>query len=201
MGESTNGTIDKKRAAPKRPSLLLTIDRGVGLIETLLNYIGVTFIILLMLLVFAQVIARSPLFRSPIVGYLDFMEMMMVLLVFLTLAYCQREGGHIRVELFMTRVLKEGSRRYHAVEFLFLLLSLMTFGFIVIHSLEGALYARQVGDSTLTIYMPTWPFRMAVVIGSLVLCLRFLVQMAWSATWAIRGVEKTTVLLGAEREA
>jgi len=104
------------------------------------------------------------------------MELLMVPLVFLCIAYCQREDGHIRVQLFMTKLLGEG-QSYRAVESLVLLLSLVTFGIIAYYSVTGMVYAYKVGDATLHILFPTWPPRLAVALGSFFLCIRFIIQL------------------------
>jgi len=172
-----------------RSSLLGYADRGFGAIERWLGYLGMTFLIGLMVMVVFEVVARY-VFGNPIVGYIDIMEMMMAVLVFLTLAYCQREGGHIRLELFMTRVLK-GGRRYHRIEFFHLLLSLACFAVIAFSSLKGALHAYTVGDVSNVLYWPLWPSRMLVAIGAIFLCVRFILQMFHSLSQVVVRVKKT----------
>lgn len=199
MEERIDRVADQKKTVTGRFSLLGLLERGAGATDRWLNYIGVSFVIFLMLLVLSQVVARY-FFNSPIRGYIDAMEMMMVVLVFLTLAYCQGKGGHIRVELFMTRVLKEGSRRYHVVEFLHLLLSLVAFALIAIYGAKEALDAYPSSGLSLTVFWPTWPARMVLAVGSIFLCVRLIVQMIQNLNWAVVGVKKTE-LLGAEREA
>jgi len=173
----------------ERSSLLGNADRGFGALERWLGYLGMTFLIGLMTMVVVEVVARY-VFGSPIMGYIDIMRMMMAVLVFLTLAYCQREGGHIRMELFMTRVLK-GGRRYHLVEFSHLLLSLAGFTVIAISSLNGALQAYNVGDVTSVLYWPIWPAKLLVGIGATFLCVRFILQMFYSMGQVVVGVKKT----------
>lgn len=171
-----------------RSSPLDYTHRGLGFVETWLAYAGMVFLIGLMGMVVMEVFLRY-VFNNPIQGYIDIMEMMMVALVFLTLAYCQREGGHIRMEMFMTRVLV-GGRRYHAVEFFHLALSLAAFGMIAYFSTNEVFHAYEIGDVTMTVHLPTWPARVTVALGSIVLCLRFILQMFTSARHVAVGISR-----------
>ena len=187
--ERTEKAAGEEVAVSERSSLLDYTDRGFGAVERWLGYLGMIFLIGLMAMVVFEVVARY-VFNRPMHGYIDIMEMMMVLLVFLTLAYCQREGGHIRMELFMTRVLR-GGRRYHLAEFFHLLISLAGFGIIALFAVVETLHAREVGDSTMTIYLPTWPVRLLAAIGAIFLCLRFILQMVQSLREVAVGVKRT----------
>ena len=46
-----------------------------------------------------QVIGRV-VFQTPIYGYSDMIEQIMTIFAFLAIAYTQRLGGHVRMELF-----------------------------------------------------------------------------------------------------
>jgi len=186
--ERTEDTAHKEIVVAARSSPLDSIDRGLSAIERWLGYFGMICLIGLMAMVVFEVVARY-VFNHPMQGYIDIMEMMMVLLVFLSLAYCQREEGHIRMEIFMTRVLVRG-RRYHAAEFFHLLISLAGFGLIAVFAVVQTLHAREVGDSTMTIYLPTWPVRMLAATGAIFLCLRFVLQMFQSARYVLFGVRE-----------
>lgn len=170
-GKAAGGAV----AVSGRSSTRNYADRWLSALERWLNYLGMVVLIGLMAMVVFEVVARY-IFRSPIQGYIDIMEMMMAVLVFLTLAYCQHTGGHIRMEMFMTRVLV-GGRRYQVFEFFHLLVSLVAFGLIAFFSAKTALEGYFTGDVTMTIHLATWPVRMLTAIGSIVLCLRFIMQM------------------------
>ena len=186
--ERTEEVMARGVAVSERSSPLDYTDRKFSAIERWLGYLGMTFLIGLMAMVVVEVVARY-VFNRPMHGYIDIMEMMMALLVFLTLAYCQHEGGHIRMEMFMTRVLKEG-RRYHVAEFFHLLISVVGFSIIAFFSLKEAQHAYAINDLSLTIYLPTWPAKMATAIGSIFLCLRFVMQMFQSVTQVVVGVRR-----------
>ena len=158
-----------------RSSLLENVDSWFAVAENLLNYGGMLVIIALITMVVIHVTGRY-IFNHPIQGYIDIMEMMMAVLVFLTLALSQREGGHIRMDMFMERVIK-GGLPYKINEFIQLLVSLLGFAVIAIFSAVWAFNAYKIGDTTMTVFMPTWPARALVAIGSIFLCFRFIIQM------------------------
>ena len=158
----------------KRVPYATRIERVVSVIETWLNYVGVYLIMFLMFFATGGVIGRY-FFNRPFSGYWDLAEMMLVAVVFFGIAYTQRTGGHIRVELFLTRAIR--GRAYHIIEFFTSLLSLVVFAFIASNGLERALYSYAHGDVTAAVLWPTWPSMMCVPIGSFLLCIRFFIQM------------------------
>jgi len=178
---------ESQTIAPKRSSPLARIVGGSESIDTWLNYLGMVFTVALMMNTVVQVVARW-VFNSPIKGYIDLEEMLMALLVFLSAAYCQLKGGNIRFEMFMTDVLKEG-RAYHAVEVIWLLISLLGFAMIAIFSLGAAIHAYAISDVTMTVHWPVWPAMFGAAIGSIFLCVRLLIQTIQHASWTVLGTK------------
>ena len=178
---------ESQTIAPKRSSPLARIVGGSESIDTWLNYLGMVFTVALMMNTVVQVVARW-VFNSPIKGYIDLEEMLMALLVFLSAAYCQLKGGNIRFEMFMTDVLKEG-RVYHAVEVIWLLISLLGFAMIAIFSLGAAIHAYAISDVTMTVHWPVWPAMFGAAIGSIFLCVRLLIQTIQHASWTVLGTK------------
>jgi TRAP-type C4-dicarboxylate transport system permease small subunit len=178
-------TIDKPidKDSRQRHTFKLSTLEKFGVIDKWLNYVGVSFTVLLMLMTVINVAGRY-LLNSPVRAYVDSMEMMMALLVFLCLAYCQWKGGHIRFELFMTQVLKSG-RRYYLVESVNSLLAASGFALIAIYSLKTAIHAYVIHDVTIGVYLPIWPAKMGVALGSIFLFVRFTMQILSSLTKAV----------------
>jgi len=175
-----------KAAGEKRATLFERIVKKSEAVDTGLNYLGVTFTVLLMVMTVVNVVGRY-VFNEPVMAYVDVMQMMMALLVFLTLAYSQLKDGQIRFDLFMTRILK-GGRRYHVMESVHLFLALATFAVIAVYSADSAMNAYETQDATLTVLLPTWPARAGVAIGSIGLCLRLFFQLVQNIGWAVSGV-------------
>lgn len=194
--ERKEEATEEEVTVSKRFSPLDNTDRGLGTIGAWLAYAGVVCLIGLMGMVVFEVVARY-LFNKPFQGYIDIMEMMMVALVFLTLAYCQRTGGHIRMEIFMSRVLV-GGRRYYVAEFFHLFVSLVGFGIIAYFAVNEIFHAYEIGDVTMTVRLPTWPARITMALGSIVLCLRFILQMSQSARYVVFGGKEPRMKEGVE---
>ena len=184
MEKDTEKGADLETVAWRRFPFAVYIERGVSVIETALNYIGVSLIMFLMLFATGGVLGRY-FFNRPFTGYWDMAEMMLAALVFFGIAYTQRMGGHIRVEMFLTRAIR--GRSYHIAEFLTLVLSLGVFAFIAFYGLRRALYAWASGDVTPSMLWPAWPPMMCVAIGSFLLCARFMIEMFQHVVQALSG--------------
>jgi len=126
-------------------------------------------------------------FNYPIPGHVEIVELIMAAIVFLGIAYTQREGGHVGMELFVTYVLK--GRIYHIFEAIVTVLSLFVFIFITIYSFKSTLFSFEVGDSTPFLYWPTWPSKLTIPIGSFFLCIRFIIELIEHISQAIVGIE------------
>ena len=187
MEERKGGTVVQGTGATRRSSPFTFILRRSEAADTWLNYFGMVFIILLMLMTLVNVAGRL-LLNRPFKGYIDAEEMMMALLVFLSLAYCQLKKGNIRFELFMTKVLKEG-RPYHLAEVFYLLIALLGFAMIAVYSLQTAIHSYVIQDVTPSVHWPIWPARLGTAIGSIFLCVRLIIQIIQNATWAVAGTK------------
>lgn len=149
-------------------------------IEKVVKYTGNTFTgfggVMFMALMFlgaGDVIGRY-LFNKPIMGTMEASEIMMAGIVLLSWAYTQRTGGHVRVELFISRY----STRLKAIaNFLTTFLALILFSVIVWKSFEIAM--KFLGEHRVfqTLPGPSAPYHFFVPIGAFLLCLQFIVQM------------------------
>lgn len=160
-------------------SLLSRIDRAYLRIESVLNLIGGVTIIVLVLMAVWNVLGRK-LFNAPVPGYVDWTEQFMILFAFLGLAYCQREGGHIRMDIVVMRL---KGRPLWLAEFLSVLFMLLvTTGLIYgawHHFLRSfdwdmALFSR---DSSIDIGLPLWPAKLIVPVAFALLWVRLVLQL------------------------
>ncbi len=78
-------------------SALSRSDRALLRLEAALNLASGIIIFALVCLAVYNVLGRK-LFNAPVPGYIDWTEQFMAAFAFLGLAYCQREGGHIRMD-------------------------------------------------------------------------------------------------------
>ena len=157
---------------PDAPAGLVLADKWLSKLEDAFAFLAAACIFGLMLLGIAQVLGRQ-LFDMPVPGYIDFVELSMVTFAFLAVAYCQRLGGHVRMDLFVRLV--HGRTRW-LLEFvtttapIFLVMVLIYFGWT--HFMR----AYEFGDSTIDMEIPTWPSKIVVPISFVVLFLRLMIQ-------------------------
>jgi TRAP-type C4-dicarboxylate transport system permease small subunit len=180
--EATHG----QTPAWKRFSLLRAIEGKIRIIEDWLNLCSVFIIMFLMFFATAEILGRY-LFNNPIPGHVEIVELIMAGVVFFGIAYTERVDGHVRMELFVTRVLK--GRAYHIAEVITSTLSLFVYIFILVYTFKTSLFSLQIGDNTAYLYWPTWPSKFAIPLGSFFLCIRFAIEIIQHSCQAIAGTE------------
>ena len=148
-------------------------DRWLAHLEDLLNLIAAIAIFFLMGVGVVQIVGRT-IFGVAIHGYIDWIEQASAIFAFLGIAYCQRLGGHIRMELLLQAV---GRRWLWVLEALTIALALFIVGLLVNSSFDNFLRAVQLGDSTMDIKLPTWPAKLMVPVALGVLWLRLWLQL------------------------
>ncbi len=143
-------------------------------IEDGMNLFAAGSIFVLMFLAAIQVIGRK-LFNVPIPGYIDFAEQSIAIFAFMGAAYCQRLGGHVRMELFLE---KFGRGRFlWFAETLTTLAAVIVIALLTTYSFKHFLRAWNNGDSTIDINLPVWPSKLMVSVALGFLLLRLLVQL------------------------
>ncbi len=148
-------------------------DRFLFRIETGLNLIAAGSIFFLMLLGVGQIVARK-VFQAPIFGYIDVVEQAIAIFAFLGIAYCQRLGGHIRMELFLSRM---SGRTLWLVEAAAIIFAMIIIGIFIPFSFDHFMRAFEYGDSTIDAELPVWPSKLVVPIAFTLLWLRLLLQL------------------------
>jgi TRAP-type mannitol/chloroaromatic compound transport system permease small subunit len=154
-------------------SALLTIDAILARVENFLNDIGGVAIFALMWLTMAEVLGRR-LLNMPVPGAIDYIEVGMVLFAFIGAAYCQRQGGHVRMDLLVSNL---KGRVQWAIEALGVLIAAVYIGIIVFASAKDAWRSYEFGDETIDINLTIWPSKLVVPLALAVLELRLLVQL------------------------
>ena len=154
-------------------SKLSLADRTYFKLESSLNLLGGIIIILLVLFATVNVLGRW-LFDLPISGYIDWVEQSMAFMAFLGIAYTQREGGHIRMDMLVSRL---HGRRLWLVELISTVMMLLVTLALIYGSYLHFWRAYSLGDSSLDIDLPTWPAKFVVPFALTVLALRLLLQI------------------------
>lgn len=153
--------------------LIRRVDKGYALVEDLFNGVAGLFIVALMLFTCAEVIGRR-FFNAPIPGAIDWIEVTMVAFAFLGVAACQRDGGHIRMELVMSQL---KGRFLWTVEFVAVLLAFIFVVILIEQSWNHFLRSWNLGDSTIDIQLQLWPSKLLVPIALVLLGIRLLINM------------------------
>jgi len=149
------------------------IDRMMHSVEKLTALISGFGIFALMIIGVAQVLGRK-LFNFPIHGYIDMVEIMMSFLVFMGLAYTERLGGHIRMEIFVTLMPK---RVLWLFEVLSVVIALFVVGVLTYYTGTHAWRSWTSGDSTMDAQILLWPSKLIVSASLALLFLRLLVEL------------------------
>lgn len=161
-------------------SILSKLDTLLFKLEKLLTLLGGFVILLLVFLAVTNVLGRW-IFSMPVDGYIDWVEQAMAPMAFLGIAYTQRLGGHIRMDI-VVGILK--GRILWLVELIstavMFLLTLILMHGSYLHFLR----AYTIGDSSIDIDLPTWPAKLVVPFAFAILALRFLLQI-WGYIRAI----------------
>ena len=165
-------------------SRLSRLDRLYFRLESLLTLAGGLVILGLVLFATTNVLGRW-LFDLPISGYIDWVEQAMAFMAFLGIAYTQRLGGHIRMDILI------GTLQRRTLWFTELLSTVLMF-LLTLALIYGSWLhfqrAYELGDSSLDINLPTWPAKLVVPVALGVLALRLLLQI-WGY---LRGIRRNT---------
>ena len=141
-------------------------------LEDGMNLIAAAAIFFLMFVGVFQIVGRT-VFDTAIYGYIDYMEQASALFAFLGIAYAQRVGAHIRMDL----LLRGFSMRFlWSMELFCVLVALVVITVLIDSTFLNFLRAWQLGDSTIDIKLPVWPTKLIVPAVLAVLWVRLVLQ-------------------------
>ncbi|QGX99819.1 TRAP transporter small permease [Roseovarius faecimaris] len=172
-------------------SWLSRLDRSLVTLERFLGLLSGLAVFSLMFLA-AYSVAGRKFFGSPMPGYVDWIEVLLPLMAVMGIAYVQRDGGHIRMDILIGRL---QGRALWAAE---LLSVLLIFGLILMllwgswahfdrsFDMSRPMWSR---DSTIDIGLPVWPSKLIVPVAFAVLCLRLLIQIWGYGRALVLGLE------------
>lgn len=173
-------------------SLLSRLDRGLLKLERVFALMSGLAAFSLMFLAAYSVSGRK-FFGAPLPGYVDWIELLMPLIAIMGVAYVQREGGHIRMDIIIGRF---GGRMLWAMELIAVLAILLLMLALVWGSwahfdrsfdMSKPLWSR---DSTIDIGLPIWPAKLIVPVAFAVLCLRLCLQVWGYSRALVLGLER-----------
>uniref|UniRef100_UPI003B51C13D TRAP transporter small permease subunit n=1 Tax=Roseovarius indicus TaxID=540747 RepID=UPI003B51C13D len=173
-------------------SLLSRLDKQLVKLERFFALLSGLAVFSLMFLAAYSVGGRK-FFGSPMAGYVDWIEMLMPLIAFMGIAYVQRDGGHIRMDIVIGQL---KGRALWAAELLSVILILLLIVGLIWGSwahfdrsfdFSRPLWSR---DSTIDIGLPVWPSKILVPVAFSVLCLRLLIQIWAYGRAFVLGLER-----------
>ena len=141
-------------------------------LEDGMNLVAAAAIFFLMFVGVFQVVGRTA-FDTAIYGYIDYMEQASALFAFLGIAYAQRVGAHIRMDLLLRGL---SLRLLWAMELFAVLIALIVITVLIDTTWLNFLRAFELGDSTIDIKLPTWPTKLLVPVVLAVLWVRLVLQ-------------------------
>ncbi|MFT4961147.1 MAG: TRAP-type C4-dicarboxylate transport system permease small subunit [Paracoccaceae bacterium] len=160
-------------------STLSRLDRRLYRIEGVLALISGLAIFGMVLLAVVSVTGRNAM-NAPLPGYVDWIEQFMPLIAFMGIAYTQRDGGHIRMDILIGQL---NGRALWLAELITTILMLILMLLLVWGSwahfqrsfdFSSLLWSR---DSSMDISIPLWPAKLLAPVAFSVLCLRLVLQI------------------------
>ena len=153
---------------------LSVLGKFIDRVEEWSNLAGTWLIVFLMVLIISDVAYRT-LAGKSILGAYNLAELIMVGIVFLSLAYAQKQRGHVRMEVVVDR-LREKAQQLTEIAAFFL--SLAICALIFYQSILEALLAVDINLITSGIVQwPAWPFKIVVAFGFFLFCIRIGIQL------------------------
>ncbi|MCO5118426.1 MAG: TRAP transporter small permease [Burkholderiaceae bacterium] len=152
------------------------IDRLDGIVhpaERLFALIASVCIFALMLIGVVNIVGRQ-IFSYSIFGYVDMVELSISIFAFMAIAYCERLGGHVRMELLVGNL---RGRWLWALEVIGTIVALFVVAVLVYYGWTHAMRAYHYGDSTIDAQYPWWPSKMLTAIAFMLLWLRLLINL------------------------
>ena len=161
-------------------SLLSRLDRMLVPLERFCALISGLAVFSLMFLAAYSVTGRK-FFASPMMGYVDYIEAAMPIIAIMGVAYVQRDGTHVRMDMLVSALKGRVLWFFELISVLLILLLItaLTWGawehFDRSFDCARPLCSR---DSSIDIGLPIWPSKLVVPIAFAILTLRLLLQ-AW----------------------
>ncbi len=181
------GPSESTGAAPRPPPgapLLVRADWRFAQLEDVLNLIAAFAIFGVMAFGIVQILGRSifsglnalvpSIPRFAIHGYIDYIQFIAIFYGMLGLAYCQRHGGHIRMEIVLASM---RGRLVWAFESLATVVAIAVTLLLIIGTWDNFYNAWSKGDSSMDIKLPLWPAKLVVPLMLTVLLGRLALQL------------------------
>ncbi|MEJ6502244.1 MAG: TRAP transporter small permease [Rhodobacterales bacterium] len=166
---------------------LSKLDQALFRVESALNLTAGIMVLGLVCLAVTHVLSRK-LLNAPLPGFVDWVGQFMAVFAFLGIAYTQRLGGHIRMDMLVGRLKGRTLWLTETVSsfVILLLVSALVYGtffhFNRSFDFGSPLWSR---DSSIDIALPLWPAKLIVTLSLVLLWVRLVLQV-WAFGRAFR---------------
>ncbi|RLK10333.1 TRAP transporter small permease subunit [Ruegeria conchae] len=160
-------------------SLLSRLDHRLLRLERFMALISGFAVFGLMVLAVVSVSGRNAL-NAPLPGYVDWIEQAMPLIAFLGISFVQRDGGHIRMDIAISRLKGRALWLFELISVLLILLLMLALvwgswsHFDRSFDFGAPMWSR---DSSIDIGIPIWPAKLLAPVAFSVLCARLILQV------------------------
>ena len=172
-------------------SLISRLDRRLLVLERFLALLSGIAIFMLMVLAVRSVGGRA-FFNAPLSGYVDWIEAAMPLIAFMGIAYVQRDGSHIRMDILVSKLKGRALWLFELISVVLILLLMLALvwgswsHFLRSFDFGAPLWSR---DSSIDIGLPIWPAKLLAPVAFATLCLRLALQVWGFGRAFIKGLE------------
>lgn len=142
-------------------------------LSNVLRYIAITVMTLMMLYITVAVISR--LLFTPLMGDVELVQLGMVVLIMLGLAYTQQIDGHISIEVISDRLSKRTNYYLDVMSSLLTFITTIIIAYIYFQVMNNHRTTMQLSTDLLGI--PYWPFDFIIFLGFLLWSLESLLKI------------------------
>ena len=149
---------------------LKAASRKLGFFSQVISYVGAAALFFMMCLTTADVVGRY-IFNKPITGVFELNEYLVLILIFSFIGYTQSQGGHVSVDLLLSKL---PARLGFVIDLINHLVCLVLMGVIFWMGIQKALELRSVGEVSPNLGIPDYPFVFFLALGCLIMCFEYL---------------------------
>lgn len=146
--------------------------RGVEAVTKSLSVVS-SFLLCAMVLVIVLNIGGRFLFRMPLYGTIELVELMMIIISFFAMAYTSMQQRHVRITFLLDHLPRKVQQILGSIV---AILSVGIFSFIFYQAtINSVYYLNHLDQRTDTLEIPIAPFKIVMVLGiGLLLCIEFI---------------------------
>ena len=161
------------------------LNRALGWAVNTSAFGAASIVVILMAMVVADIFGRKVL-NKPVPMSYEVGAFMLVFIVFMGLAYSQRQKAHIRVEILTLRM----PPKIRAVMDMFAYtLGIGIYGLIFYETFKWSYHSFEIGEYVAgLVNIPKWPSQFAVAFGAILISLQFI------SDWVYRAVDLVILL-------